>query len=425
MKEEILINVTPREVRAAVLDNGVLQELLVERVSRSGILGNVYKGRVSRVLPGMQAAFIDIGLQRTAFLHASDIRRAEPAELTAPQREVDIRRLLTEGDEVLVQVLKEPLGDKGARLTTAITIPSRYLVMLPERPGIGISSRIEDESERQRLRETLEDCTSSKSHGYIARTAAEGATVETLRTDVAFLARLWRALGEKARSVGPGTLVHADLPLAVRVIRDLTNRQIERVLVDSADCLASIEQFARTFMPDFKASLELYEGRRPIFDLYSIDDEINRALDRKVDLKSGGYLIIEQTEAMTTIDVNTGAYVGRSNLEDTIFRTNLEAASAIARQLRLRNLGGIIILDFIDMQTETHRQQVMEALEAALASDHARNQISHVSPLGLIEMTRKRTRESLEQTVSSPCPAWGRSTNRWTAWNWKRPVRPI
>jgi ribonuclease G len=405
MNEEILINVTPREVRAAVLDNGVLQELLVERVSRSGILGNVYKGRVSRVLPGMQAAFVDIGLQRTAFLHASDIRTADSGEPDAPSRDADIRSLLAEGDEVLVQILKEPLGDKGARLTTAITIPSRYLVMLPERPGIGISSRIEDENERDRLREMLDGCTSSKTHGYIARTAAEGASIEALRTDMAFLARLWRALVEKARLATPGTLVHADLPLAVRVIRDLTNRQIERVRVDSAECLASIEKFAGTFMPDFSASLELYEGRRPIFDLYAIDDEINRALDRKVDLKSGGYLIIEQTEAMTTIDVNTGAYVGRSNLEDTIFRTNLEAAAAIARQLRLRNLGGIIILDFIDMQTETHRQQVMEALENALASDHARNQISHVSPLGLIEMTRKRTRESLERTLCEPCPS--------------------
>lgn len=407
MKEEILINVTPREVRAAVLDNGVLQELLVERVSQSGILGNVYKGRVSRVLPGMQAAFVEIGLQRTAFLHASDIRIPESGESGSPPREVDIRRLLVEGDEVLVQILKEPLGDKGARLTTAITIPSRYLVMLPNRPGIGISSRIEDESERDRLRAMLESCTSSKNNGYIARTAAEGATLEALRTDMAFLTRLWRAMGEKAKSAAPGTLVHADLPLAVRVIRDLTNRQIERVRVDSAECLENIRQFASTFMPDFKASLELYEGRRPIFDLYGIDDEINRALDRKVDLKSGGYLIIEQTEAMTTIDVNTGAYVGRSNLEDTIFRTNLEAASAIARQLRLRNLGGIIILDFIDMQTAMHRRQVMEALENALSSDHARNQISHVSPLGLIEMTRKRTRESLERMLCEPCPSCG------------------
>lgn len=405
MKEEILINVTPREVRAAVLDNGVLQELLVERVSSSGILGNVYKGRVSRVLPGMQAAFIDIGLQRTAFLHASDIRWEDDKANGGQARDVNIRQLLSEGEEILVQILKEPLGDKGARLTTAITIPSRYLVMLPKKPGLGVSARIDDDAERERLRDMLDSCASSRVHGYIARTAAEGATLEALRTDMAFLARLWKVIGEKARGAAVGTLVHADLPLAVRLIRDLTNRQIERVRVDAAECLASIEEFTDTFMPDFEASLELYEGRRPIFDLYSIDDEIDRALDRKVDLKSGGYLIIEQTEAMTTIDVNTGAYVGHRNLEDTIFRTNLEAAAAIARQLRLRNLGGIIILDFIDMQTDTHRQQVMEALESALASDHARNQISHVSPLGLVEMTRKRTRESLERTLCEPCPS--------------------
>jgi ribonuclease G len=402
MNEEILINVTPREVRAALVDDGVLQELLVERVSSCGLLGNIYKGRVSRVLPGMQAAFIDIGLARTAFLHASDIRQPDVDD--AP-RDMDIRRLLNQGDDVLVQVMKEPLGDKGARLTMAITVPSRYLVMMPERPGIGVSSRIEGDDERDRLRGIVEDAEGNGVHGYIVRTAAEGVAADAIQADLGFLHKLWSVIRKNASVARPGSLVHADLPLAVRVIRDLTNRKIERVRVDSADCLASIQEFARNFMPDFSPALDLYEGNRPIFDLYSIDDEIDRALDRKVDLKSGGYLIIEQTEAMTTIDVNTGGYVGRSSLEDTIFRTNLEAAAAIARQLRLRNLGGIIIIDFIDMQTDTHRHQVMEALETALSADPARNQISLVSPLGLVEMTRKRTRESLEHMLCDPCPA--------------------
>jgi len=409
MKEEILINVTPREVRAAVLDDGVLQELLVERVSNSGLLGNIYKGRVSRVLPGMQAAFVNVGLQRTAFLHASDIRSTNGSDdpegdgINGQPRQADIRKLLGDGDELLVQVVKEPLGNKGARLSTAITIPSRYLVMTPQRPGIGVSSRIEDETERERLRSAVGAALSVATHGFIVRTAAEGMAVDALQADMEFLVKLWGLIQESGQKAGGGELVHADLPLAVRVIRDLTKRQIERVRVDSRECLDNLQNFARDFMPDFAPIIELYEGKRPIFDLYAIDDEIDRALGRKVDLKSGGHLIIEQTEAMTTIDVNTGGYVGRSNLEDTIFRTNLEAAAAIARQLRLRNLGGIIILDFIDMQTDTHRRQVMEALESALATDSARNQISPVSSLGLIEMTRKRTRESLEHILCKPC----------------------
>jgi len=402
MNEEILINVTPREMRAAVLDDGVLQEVLIERVSNSGLLGNIYKGRVSRVLPGMQAAFIEIGLQRTAFLHASDIQPVEQEAANGAQVQ-DIRRLLADGDELLVQILKEPLGDKGARLTTAITIPSRYLVLSPRRSGIGISSRIEDDEERERLRSLVEGLQPGEEHGFIVRTAAEGADAKALRADMEFLKRLWGVIRSKAAATSGVSLVHADLPLAVRVIRDLAHERIERVRVDSPECLASIQQFVGTFMPEFAPVIELYEGKRPIFDLYAIDDELDRAIDRNVSLKSGGYLIIEQTEAMTTIDVNTGGYVGHSNLEDTIFRTNLEAAAAIARQLRLRNLGGIIIIDFIDMQSDKHREQVMQALESALSADHARNQISHVSPLGLVEMTRKRTRESLARTLCEPC----------------------
>ncbi|MBT8422624.1 MAG: ribonuclease G [Gammaproteobacteria bacterium] len=405
MKEEILINATTREVRAAVLNDGVLQELVVERSSRSSLLGNIYKGKVSRVLPGMQAAFVEVGLDRTAFLHASDLHRAEGEAGARDNGVPDIRQLVREGDQILVQVLKEPLGTKGARLTTFITIPSRYLVLLPSRPGIGISSRIEDDGERDRLRETLEGLMPPDAqHGYIVRTAAEGASTAALEADIRFLDKLWSRICAKDATTSGVAKIHADLPLEVRALRDLAHDHIERVRVDSEQCLESMRSFASEFMPQLEPVIELYGGRRPIFDLYAIDDEIDKALDRKVGLKSGGYLIIEQTEAMSTIDVNTGAYVGHSNLEETIFRTNLEAAVAIARQLRLRNLGGIIILDFIDMQSENHREQVLAALEASLAGDHARNQISHVSPLGLIEMTRKRTRESLEHVLCEPCP---------------------
>lgn len=403
MKEEILINATPREVRAAVLSDGVLQELIVERVSRRSLLGNIYQGKVERVLPGMQAAFVEIGLERTAFLHASDIYH--PGD-ERDNGTADIRQLVREGDTIMVQVLKEPIGTKGARLTSFITIPSRYLVMLPNRAGIGISSRIEDDTERERLKSVLGELLSGDSdspHGYIVRTAAEGADSESLRTDIEFLGKLWQRIRANEAATSGVSKIHADLPLAERALRDLAHHQIERVRVDSEDCLQGMRAFAKEFMPQLEPVIELYGGRRPIFDLYAIDDEIDKALGRKVSLKSGGYLIIEQTEAMSTIDVNTGAYVGHSNLEETIFRTNLEAAAAIARQLRLRNLGGIIILDFIDMQSENHRQQVMHALESALAGDHARNQISHVSPLGLVEMTRKRTRESLEHVLCEPC----------------------
>ena len=403
VKEEILINATPREVRAAVLSDGILQELLVERVSRSSLLGNIYRGHVTRVLPGMQAAFIEIGLERAAFLHASDIQvqgEVDSASEAAP----DIRRLLREGDRVLVQVMKEPLGTKGARLTTFITIPSRYLVLLPDRPGTGISSRIEDEAEREHLRECMVDlCSAGPSSGYIVRTAAEGAAKDLLAADMRFLNKLWDSIRATYAQSSEVQIIHADLPLAVRAMRDLVYHPIEKVRVDAEDCFKSMQEFALEFMPELHPVIELYEGRRPIFDLYAIDEEITKALDRKVSLKSGGYLIIEQTEAMSTIDVNTGGYVGRTNQEETIFRTNLEAADAIARQLRLRNLGGIIILDFIDMQTENHREQVIEALEAALAPDHARNQISQVSLLGLVEMTRKRTRESLEHVMCEAC----------------------
>lgn len=406
MREEILINVTPPEVRAVLLENGVLQEVLIERASRRGLVSNIYKGRVSRVLPGMQAAFIDIGIERTAFLHASDIARNPHKESGGGDVEVNIRELIDEGSDVLVQVLKDPIGTKGARLTTHITIPSRYLVMVPQSDGVGVSARIEDENERGRLRDCVESIADSDSApGYIVRTAAEGASVDALRADMLFLKKLWEAVNEAAQAAGSGELVHEDLPLAIRVLRDMLGAETERVQVDSDEVFERMKNFADRFVPQMSPIIGRYTGERPILDLHGVEDEIQRALQRKVPLKSGGYLIFDQTEAMTTIDVNTGAYVGHRNLEETIFRTNLEAAVAIARQLRLRNLGGIIIIDFIDMVEEEHRRQVSQALTGRLANDHAKTQVMAVSPLGLVEMTRKRNRESLEHVLCKACPS--------------------
>jgi ribonuclease G len=411
MTAEILVNVSPREVRAALVENGVLQEIFLERANRRGLISNIYKGRVSRVLPGMQAAFVDIGLERTAFLHASDIvhpavgENGQPDQPVDDGRAADIQSLVTEGGEILVQVLKDPLGTKGARLTTFITLPSRYLVYMPKGRGIGISGRIEDEAERHRLREAaVLFVRPEEPGGYIVRTAAEGATPDALRADMMFLQKLWQVLSEKAASTRPGNLVHEDLALPLRVLRDVVSGGVDKVNVDHAETFQRMKDFSRTFMPDHTDRIEQYQGDRPIFDLYGIEDEIQRSLDRKVPLKSGGYLIFDQTESMTTIDVNTGAYVGHRTLEETIFRTNLEAAVALARQLRLRNLGGIIIIDFIDMEEEDHRKEVLRALEKSLVGDHAKNHISSVSPLGLVEMTRKRTRESLEHMLCCPCP---------------------
>lgn len=429
-KEEILINVTPREVRAALLENGVLQEIFIERAARRGLISNLYKGRVSRVLPGMQAAFIDIGLERTAFLHVSDIVKGalpngnwdvstlsgEALDDSEMAPEIpgkgpdlpppDIRDLVREGAEILVQVVKNPLGNKGARLTTFITLPSRYLVFLPNGTGVGVSARIDDENERERLRQRVETILAGEAlpGGVIVRTAAEGSSEESLRVDFRFLQKLWRVVQEQCRKARVKTLVHEDLPLPIRVLRDLVTSDVERILVDSPADFHKMQSFTATFLPDVEPKLELYTRQRPIFDLHGIEDEIKKALDRSIPLKSGGYVIFDQTEAMTTVDVNTGGYVGHRNLEDTIFRTNLEAAVTIARQLRLRNLGGIIIIDFIDMEEEDHRRRVMQVLEQSMLRDHARHQVTPVSSLGLVEMTRKRTRESLQHILCEDCP---------------------
>ncbi len=407
MSQEILVNVTPQETRVAMVENGVLQEVFVERAASKGLVGNIYKGKVARVMPGMDAAFVDIGMDKTAFLHVSDILHVDAA-IMAEKPEVQPKRvligeLLRADQELLVQVIKDPLGSKGARLTTQITVPSRFLVLMPTDNNVGISTRIDDEHERERLRALLEPLPRERG-GYIVRTVAEGVSGDKLYRDAEFLQKLWTTIEEKSNSAGAAQLVHNDLPLILRVLRDFVGDLIDRVLVDTEDSYRQMRQFAESYIPEIAGRIELYKSERPLFDLYSIEDEIQKALQRKVPLKSGGYLIIDQTESMTTIDVNTGGFIGRRNLEETIYKTNLEAAQAIARQLRLRNLGGIIIIDFIDMLDPEHKRQVMRALSGSLEKDYARTQVSEMSALGLVEMTRKRTRESLEHILCEPCP---------------------
>ncbi|MEM9533445.1 MAG: ribonuclease G [Pseudomonadota bacterium] len=406
MSEEILINVTRSETRVAVLENGMLQELIIERRSRRAYLGNIYQGTVARVLPGMQAAFVDIGLQRAAFLHASDIARPhsedDDRELSEP---IPITQLLRDGQKILVQVIKDPIGTKGARLTTNISIPSRFLVLTPSASQIGVSVRIEDDEERERLRSMVEAArTLDTSTGYIVRTNAEGVDTFAIRADLSYLNKLWDLIQERSAKAEAGECVYEDLSLEIRALRDMMNTEVERVRIDSPEAFARTVEFVQQFMPERSNRIELYQSERPIFDLYGAEDDISNALQNQVTLKSGGHLVIDQTEAMTTIDVNTGGFVGHRNLEETIFKTNLEAAQAIARQLRLRNLGGIIIIDFIDMEEEDHREQVMKTLKKALAKDHARSFVSDISALGLVEMTRKRTSESLERLLCEPCP---------------------
>jgi ribonuclease G len=400
MSEEILINVTPPETRVAIVENGVVQEIIIERAAKRGLVGNIYKGRICRVLPGMQAAFVKVGLERAAFLHASDIYHPDGAK-------DQITDLVYESGEVVVQVVKDPLGTKGARLTTNISIPSRYLVYMPNMITVGVSQKIEEDEERARLRDILTRYSESSDipAGFIARTAAEGVSEEALWKDMRYLERQWRSIQERASSAKPTDVIHADLPLAIRALRDLITPDVERIRIDSRSTFKEANEFAEKYLPDSNVSIEYYPGDRPIFDLYGVEDEIQKALKRTVDLKSGGHLIIDQTEAMTTVDVNTGAYVGHRNLEETIFKTNLEAAQAICRQLRLRNLGGIIIIDFIDMTDAEHKRQVIRALERCLAKDHAKTHVTEVSSLGLVEMTRKRTRESLGHVLCEPCPS--------------------
>ena len=377
MSEEILVNVTPRETRVAVIENGMLQELHIERGWRRGVVGNIYKGKVQRVMPGMQAAFVEVGLERAAFLHANDVIR--PAPVASPDTEgttlpppssVPIVELLRDGQDIVVQVVKDPIGTKGARLKTLVT-------ELSAQHG---------------------------GYGYIVRTNAEGQPAEAIAEDVAYLSRVWNVVERRGRDAAPLSVIYEDLSLPLRSVRDLIRKDVDKVKVDSKETFNQLQAFVAKYMPVLAEKIELYSGDRPIFDMFGVEDEIGRALDKQVPLKSGGYLVIDQTEAMTTIDVNTGSFLGQRNLEETVFRTNLEAAQAVARQLRLRNLGGIIIIDFIDMDDAEHRRQVLRTLEKALARDHAKTTVYDFSPLGLVEMTRKRTVESLERQLSEPCP---------------------
>jgi len=409
MSEEILVNVTPMETRVAVVDNGATQDIHIERAASRGIVGNIYAGKVLRVLPGMQAAFVDIGAQRSGFIHVSDIVSADNNGREAKGRHSqNIGEHLHEGKKVIVQVTRDPLGSKGARLTTGLSVSTRYLVLMPLTDQVGISQLIEDPLERERLQKALAEGLATEdmeeAGGFILRTAAEGVGVEEISADLRFLKRLWAVIFRRAREATTAKLLYEDLPLYLRTVRDLARPSVGRILIDSREGFITLREFCGDYVPEVSGLLEHYGGERPLFDLHGVEDEIQRALGRKVELKSGGYLIIDQTEAMTTIDVNTGSFVGKRNQEETVFKTNLEAATALARQLRVRNLGGIIIVDFIDMNSREHRRQVHRTLEKAMQRDPARNKITGVSDLGLVEMTRKRTRESLEYTLCEECP---------------------
>jgi ribonuclease G len=409
MSVEILINVSPSETRVALIEQGLLQQIYIERNNRRGPVGNIYLGKVVRVMPGMQAAFVDIGLEKAGFIHAADIRApgaSGAAEAAVPTLPID--SLVREGQLLVVQVAKEPIASKGARLTTFLSIASRYLVCMPHDQHLGISQRIENEVERERLLATLHACVSEEGLldrcGFILRTAAEGVTASELQADIRFLRKVWSSVERRISEAREVRILYDDPVLYVRAMRDLLTPLVERIRIDDAHVKDEILQFARDFIPEIEQNIELYQGERPLFDVFGIEDEIQKALSRTVKLKSGGNLVIDQNEAMTTIDVNTGAFLGSSNnQEETIYKTNVEAAKAIARQLKVRNLGGIIIIDFIDMQDEEHRRQVLRTLQKALERDPARTRISPMSELGLVEMTRKRTRESLQQMLCQEC----------------------
>ena len=401
MSTDILINVTPQETRVAVMQQGVAQELHVERASSRGLVGNIYLGQVSRVLPGMQSAFVHIGLDRAAFLHVADLwgHRQGHGEVKP------IERLLHEGQKLLVQVIKDPIGTKGARLSTQISIAGRLLVYLPQESHIGISQRIEDEAERTLLRDRLQQLLpATENGGFIIRTMAETASEDELAADIEYLRKLWSDIQTLSQTAQAPTPLYQDLNLSLRVLRDFVNDDCERILVDSRENFQKMQAFSNEYIQRFAGRLQHYTGDRPLFDLFGVEEEIERAMARRVPLKSGGYLIIDQTEALTTIDVNTGGFVGGRSFDDTIFKTNLEAAQVIARQLRLRNLGGIIIIDFIDMDNEVHREAVLGELRKALVLDRTRITVNGFTQLGLVEMTRKRTRESLAHILCEPCP---------------------
>jgi ribonuclease G len=415
--DEIFLQARPYEARAVRLIQGVVQEIEIERTAQKGLVGNIVVGRVARVLPGMQAAFIEAGFARTGFLHAADVWQTRVEEGKALDAPRPIEKVLYEGQQLLVQVMKDPLGSKGARLTTQISIAGRFLVYLPydtrpdpleevAGPRIGISQRIDDPEARERLKARLQALSPSEKEGtLIARTQAEDASDEALANDIAYLRQRWREILSASKDAAVGTVVYRELNLAQRVLRDWVSDRTQRVLVDDPYKIDGLRHFAQQYMPGVLERIENFSGDRPLFEMHNIEQEIEGALHRRVDLKSGGYLIVDQTEALTTIDVNTGGYVSGRSFADTIFKTNLEAAHALARQLRLRNLGGMILVDFIDMQDEDHKAQVQQELEAALAVDRTRVRISGFTSLGLVELTRKRTREALARQMQHACPA--------------------
>jgi ribonuclease G len=407
-QQDILINWSPQETRVAIVEHGAVQELHVERTLERGLVGNVYLGKVARVLPGMQSAFIDIGLERAAFLHVADVwHPPQEGETISAARSaaalIPIEKQVFEGQALMVQVIKDPIGTKGARLSTQISIAGRLLVFLPQDDHIGVSQKI-PVAQREALRAQLLALAGTQGGGFILRTNGEDATEAELAEDIRYLRKAWARIKDASVRQPPKTLLHQDLNLMQRVLRDLVSESTQTIRVDSREQFEALKAFGAEFMPAAVEKLQHYKGERPIFDLYSIDEEIAKALARRVDLKSGGYLIVDQTEALTTVDVNTGGFVGARNFDDTIFKTNLEAAQAIARQLRLRNLGGIIIVDFIDMVREDHRESVLGEFRKQLARDRVKTSAGGFSQLGLVEMTRKRTRESLAHMLCEPCP---------------------
>jgi ribonuclease G len=419
---DLIINVRDYETRVALVENGTVSELYIERAAERSIAGNIYKGRVVRVLPGMQAAFVDIGLDKAAFLYVSDVHdnlddiekmmtdgngpHEEELQLETSEgawlEEVLIEDRLQEGQEVLVQVAKEPLGSKGSRITSHISIPGRHLVLMPTMDHVGISRRIEDEAERLRLREILTQIKPPK-YGFIARTAAEGVERDKIKTEMDFMLKLWQNILRSSEHSQVPNLLYQELDIILRAVRDLFTQEVDKLVVDSQEEYEKILEFVDTFMPSLKTDVKLYDGSEPICDAYGIEMELHRALGKKVWLKSGGYIVIEMTEALTAIDVNTGRYVGKRNLEETILKTNLEAVKEIAFQLRLRNIGGIIIIDFIDMEKEANREKVFNRLKEALKKDKSKTNILKISELGLIEMTRKRTKESINRGLRESC----------------------
>jgi ribonuclease G len=423
MSKEMLFNCTEHEVRVAILENHIMSNLYIERAVEKSIAGNIYIGKVVRVLPGMQAAFVDIGLDKAAFLHVSDtsydfneleflmnddeIRDPDIIEYERKwyqkEPEYQIEDMLKEGQEILVQISKDPLGTKGARITTHISLPGRKLVLMPTVQHIGISRQITDENERQRLKDVVE-AIRPEGHGIIVRTVSEGKAEDELTTDIEYLTRVWEVIKKKKDHVKVPGLVHEDIGVIPRAIRDLYTDDVERIVIDSKEEYQKIIDFMQTFVPKAKYNLILYEEQRSIFDAFGIELDIQRAMNKRVWLKSGGYIIIEETEALCAIDVNTGKYVGKRNLEDTILNTNLEAVKEIAYQLRLRNIGGIIIIDFIDMEFVTNREKVFNALKEEMESDKSKTKIQKISELGLIEMTRQRKGKSLEKIMCEPCP---------------------